>query len=228
MPHLQRLWRHPRIVLLVLVGCVVAVGHRAPFIAQDNSPHTLFAADADARRTYRNLVDTFGTDEVVLVELRGARPDRPEDVQAIGQLSRELSQLDGVKDTLSVAGLLPSGSGGPGASSLPAPESPDTTGEGFGTGDGAGSSPDGPPAPEPAELKNLNREIDELSIYRDLGLARPSVPALGVAVAVVMKGPHSRTEFTDAVYDITARYADRGYRPLVAGQIGRASCRERV
>ena len=46
--------------------------------------------------------------------------------------------------------------------------------------------------PDQEELAPLLAEAGALPMYRQLGLARPAVPALGVLVNVVMQGPHAR------------------------------------
>lgn len=95
----------PRTVLLVLIVISVLVGHRALFVRQDNSPETFFSADPLAKEQYRELVRAFGGDEVLIVELRGARLDRPSDLQNLAVLSRGLRRLPGVRTTASLADL---------------------------------------------------------------------------------------------------------------------------
>ena len=104
---MQAIQRHPRTLLLVLALAVLALGHRAPMVRQDNSPETLFAADRTRLETYHELVRSFGSDEVLMVQLRGARLDRPRDVRAVAALARQLQRLPGVQSVASVADALP-------------------------------------------------------------------------------------------------------------------------
>lgn len=101
MPASRLILRYPRLIILVLTFLAIAIGHRAPFIPQDNSPDTFFAADEQARHVYRSMIDTFGADEVILVELRGANASRPEDLLAVRQLADDLARAPGVKRVFS-------------------------------------------------------------------------------------------------------------------------------
>ncbi len=168
---------------------VLGVGHRALFIVQDNSPETLFSATPAAKQTYRELVRNFGGDEVVLVQLRGARPDRPADLLALAQVDRRLAAAHGVVNVLSPAQIYRP----------------------------AGSATDEPIAPTSAELDAVQAELAAIPLYRVLGLYHPDVPALGVMALVVMKGPTARARLATSLSAIRADYEKRGYRVVVAG-----------
>ena len=179
---------NPRALLLALLLAVLAVGHRAPLVVQDNSPEMLFSAHKEALSTYRRMVNTFGSDELVVVELRGARLDRAPDVSAVAQLAREISRLPGVQSVASVADALPEE-----------------------TGDEAD-----PDEELDAEvLAGLAREVKAVPMYRELGLVRPSVPALGVVATVIMSDSLARTRLTSELHRLADKYD--GYTPLVAG-----------
>ncbi len=188
---------NPRALLLALLLAVVAVGHRAPLVLQDNSPEALFATHQDALTTYHKMVRTFGSDEVVMVQLRGARLDRARDVDAVARLARHIAMLPGVQSVSSVA------------DALPEDVSADL------------SRLDAPTGAELSELMDdetlaaLGRETRAVTMYRKLGLVRPSVPALAVAATVTMGEPTARARLTDELHRLAA--APKGYTPLVAG-----------
>jgi len=182
-----RLLRRPGVVLLALALLTVAIGHRALWVVQDNSPESFFAVDQQAQATYGQVVEVFGADEVLLVELRGARLDRAADVLAVAQLAQRLGELEGVRNVMSVA------------DSYADPEA--TT----------------PVAPTSEQLAALRQEVDALELYRKVGLARPEVPALGVVANVVLDGPAARPALIAKVRDELRAYEQAGYEPLVVG-----------
>jgi predicted RND superfamily exporter protein len=186
---LTRLYARPWLLLALMTAAVLAVGHRALLIEQDNSPDTFFSANKRAQQTYHEMVATFGGDEVVLLQLGGARVDRPRDLMALRELGRELSRLPRVKRLLSVIHA--------------------------GPGNAAAELEEGElPSKELATA--LRREAEAIGLYRELGIYRPDVPALGVAALVVMNGPNDRPELAAALDRIAKRFRARGYRPLVA------------
>lgn len=97
----------PWLVVGVLAAGVFVLGHRAPFIQQDHSPERIFGANEQARKIYGEFVSAFGSDEVVLVQLRGASPERGEHLLAVADLSRRLSRVAGVRHVTSPSDLLP-------------------------------------------------------------------------------------------------------------------------
>ena len=180
--------RNPHALLLALALMMLVVGHRAPMVVQDNSPETLFSTHDNDLATYHRLVRTFGSDEVVVIQLRGARLSRAHDVANLARLAQEVSLLPGVQSVASVADALPPQSG-----------------------------PDAEPAEEmdAEQLAALEREVRAVSMYRELGLVRPSVPALAVVATVIMSEPGARGRLTRELQRLAARY--KGYTPLVAG-----------
>lgn len=174
---------------MVLSLIALGVGHRAPFVRQDNSPETFFSANAAARSTYERMVATFGGDEIVLVQLGGARIDRVADLIALRDLGRELAALPRVSHVLSAVQSGP----GSAAEDLSADE-----------------------PPEPEQLVTLRAELQALSFYRELGLYRQTSALLGVAALVVMDGPRARPELAKALDALAARYRKRGYETVVA------------
>ncbi len=186
---LELLFARPWLVIAVLTAAVLAVGHRALFIEQDNSPETFFSANERARQTYRQMVATFGGDEVVLMQLGGARIERPRDLLALRDLGEALKRLPRIKRLLSVIHA--------------------------GPGNAAADLEDGE-APSKELAASLRREAEAIGLYRELGIYRPEVPALGVAALVVMDGPKARPELAAALATIAQRFRARGYRPLTA------------
>ena len=188
---------NPRALLLALLLAVVAVGHRAPLVQQDNSPEALFATRQDAMSTYHKMVRTFGSDEVVMVQLRGARLDRARDVDAVARLARQVARLPGVQSVASVADALPEEI----ASDLKqlSPGQPSELSDLLDDG----------------ILAALRRETRAVTMYRALGLVRPSVPALGVVATVTIDDPSARARLTAELQRLAS--APRGYTPLVAG-----------
>jgi len=184
---LKPLLNHPRAVVLALLALALSVGHRAPLTRQDNSPETFFAAAPEARDTYRQLVEAFGGDELVLVQLRGARLDRPADMARLAALERDLSVLTGVIATASVLdGLDPEVRAGR-------------------------------RTPDSLELEPLIREVGALSVYRELGLALPDRPALGVLCTLVMSGADHRSRFNRALAAALTRHSAGGIEATAAG-----------
>lgn len=106
-----RIYNRPRLLVLLLALAVGALGHRAPLVPLDNSPESFFAADREARATYREAVEVFGADEVILVELRGASYRRAADLEGLARLARELEGLDDVEGVLSIASVYDWGTG---------------------------------------------------------------------------------------------------------------------
>lgn len=186
------IFRHPKITAIILALFVLGVGHRAAFIEQNNSPETLFGADAKAKATYQKMVHTFGGDEVVLVQLRGARPDRARDLYAVARLERRLAAAPGVKRVLSPAQIYTVGLDGKAA---PGPIR----------------------KPTAAQVQAVNRELKVIPLYRRIGVYQPDAPALGVLALVVMKGPHARARLSKSLDGIRADFKKQGYRPLIAG-----------
>ena len=178
----------PKSVLLLMVLLTLAIGHRTLFIKQDNSPSAFFAVDQKAQETYRELVKAFSTDEVVLIELRGAKPGRPRDLQAIESLARAVAGIRGVKNVTSVADIY--------RDPL----------------DKEANEPAGE-----SEARAVSREVRALPMYRVMGLARPDIPALSVVATLIPKGPEARTRIADALYKVAAKFDRRGYQTLVAG-----------
>lgn len=140
---MDRITNHPWAVLIGLAAMVVAVGHRAAWVRQDNSPDAFFAADPQARRIYREFVRTFGADEYLIVQLRGTRADRARDLHQTGRLARALHRVPGVVAVLSPSQIY----------------QPDLRAT--------------PKSPVPREVAAVGRELRALPFYRHLGLARP-------------------------------------------------------
>ena len=187
---MERVFRHPRWVLAVLTIAVIGFGHRALFVEQDNSPETLFAADPEARATYAELVRAFGGDEVVLVQLRGASVDSPEDLRALDVLERRLSEAPGVDRVYSVAQILrPAG-----------PPSSDEV-----------------EAPSPTQVRTVVGEVEAIGLYQELGLVNREAPALGVLAVVTMDGAAGRERLLSALEPLRDEIRANGYQPLVAG-----------
>jgi hypothetical protein len=184
---MRPVFEHPRTVLVIMTVIVISVGHRAPFVELDNSPETFFAADEAASHTYLEMVDTFGADEFVLFELRGASAERSEDLLSLARLTREVSNLRGVVGVLSVAQAFDDGRG-------PAPTTVTSK-----------------------DLEKAHREIARLDSYRRLGLVRPEVPALGVLASLVMGGPVGRTDFTAAGERLLQDYQTPHIDPSLIG-----------
>ena len=182
-----RLLRHPRAVILALLALVLLVGHRAPLTRQDNAPETFFAADPAARATYREMVSAFGGDELVLVELRGARLSRPDHVARLAALALQARALTGVHGVVSVADSLPA------------------------------EVRSGVRPPHPEELTPLAREASSLTVYGHLGLVRPGVPALGVLLTVVMQGGGQRQRFNRSLAALLEQHRVPGLEPSAAG-----------
>ena len=182
-----RLLNHPRALVLGLFALVLLVGHRAPLTRQDNAPETFFAADPQATTTYRQMVRTFGGDELVLVELRGAKLDSPAHVSRLAALAKEARALSGVHAVTSVADSLPE--------EVRRGERP----------------------PDAEELAPLAREASALTVYSHLGLVRPEVPALGVLLTVVMDGAGQRRRFNEALTALLQRHRAPGLEPSAAG-----------
>ena len=103
---MERLLRHPWLVLAALTVATLAVGHRAPLLVQDNSPETFLATDEAGHAVYQQLVRAFGSDELVLVQLRGARLQRAADLRALARLAGRVARIRGVQSTASVTDLL--------------------------------------------------------------------------------------------------------------------------
>ena len=184
------LYKRPRLTIALMTMVVLGFGHRALFIVQDNSPDTLFSAEPTAKQTYQELVRTFGGDEVVLVQLRGARPDRAADLLAVARLDRRMSAAHGVVHVLSPAQIF-------------SPGMVDAAGE--------------PTLPTPEQLSAVQRELEAIPLYRELGLYQRDAPTLGAIALVAMKGPTARAQLATSLNAIRAEFAKQGYRVLVAG-----------
>lgn len=181
-----RALRFPKTILVVLAVLTLAIGHRAIFVVQDNSPESFFAVEPEAQQTYHRLVEAFGVDEVLLVELRGARVDRAEDLRAVADLARRLAELPEVRDVMSVA-------------------------DGY-------DDPSKPLAlPDDSAVEAVRSEVEAVALYRQLGLARPDIPALGVMAALAIDGPESRPGLIAAVRAELERFEQAGYEPAVVG-----------
>jgi len=185
------IFRHPIVTVLILAVIVVGVGHRAAFVVQNNSPETLFGADEGAKATYKKMVDTFGGDEVVLVQLRGARPDRAKDLHAVARLERRLAAAPGVKRVLSPAQIYTVGPDGRSTGPLVEPTA--------------------------AQVRAVTRELKAIGLYRRIGVYQPDAPALGALAVVVMKGPKARSRLAASLDGIRSDFKNQGYRPLIAG-----------
>ena len=184
---LQKLFSKPLVLLAVMTVVVLAVGHRAAFVTLDNSPETFYSADAESRETYRQMVDTFGVDEVVMVELRGATHSREEDLLALARLTREIEEVEGVYSALSISKVFDNGSG-------PLPTALDEL-----------------------MLGDVAVEVAALDVYEEIGLVRPAVPALAVLVSTSVEGPTARVELSDALRRAAERAAGDRLEPVVAG-----------
>jgi len=184
---MRRFFRRPRAVLAVMTILVLGVGHRALLIQLDNSPETFFTADEEARERYQAMVETFGSDEVVLVELGGARLDSAEDLQTITRLAAEVESLPGVVGVLSVAQVVEQ------MTDEPQEELDEMVVEG------------------------VAREVQALPLYRKLGIVRPELPSLALIASIVMQGPRARTDLTRALQEVAERHAGSRYAPAVAG-----------
>jgi predicted RND superfamily exporter protein len=182
-----RLLQHPKAVLAVLAVLTIAIGHRALFVVQDNSPESFFAVDRAAQATHSELVRVFHADEVVLVELRGARTDRADDVRAVAELARALAGVDGVRHTMSVADIYLE------------PDAVEVA------------------APTDAELAAVAAEVAAVDLYGQLGIARPQIPSLGVVASLVVPSTDARPALVEAIRAQTARYQGDRYEISVAG-----------
>ena len=98
---------NPRRVALVLLLLTVGIGHRAAFLVQDNSPETFYAVDEKAEKTYRALVRTFESDEIVLVSLVSLVGAQlvAKDLKAIGALAEAIKRIPGIKGVISPADI---------------------------------------------------------------------------------------------------------------------------
>jgi hypothetical protein len=174
------------------------VGHRSLFVSQDNSPEIFFTADQKARQTYQQMIDVFGADEFVLVQLRGASLKQPRDVQAALELARKMALLPGVKHVFSI-GRKP-------------PKSTDKTVS----------------MPAPQEIIRIQEQLEAIPLYRSIGLYQPNIPALGAVALVVMQGPQSRMILSKELTSISDSFAHKGYQPLVAGLATANAAIERI
>jgi len=96
----DRLFLHPKRLLLVLALLSAAVAHRALWLEQDNSPDAFFGADQEARQSYQSFKETFGRDEVVLLRWEGAELDSPDHIQRLHALAQRAQAIPGVVDAL--------------------------------------------------------------------------------------------------------------------------------
>ncbi len=167
---------HPKTVLVLMLFPVLAMGHRGLFIKLDNSPETFFAADREARRDYRAMVRTFGSDELIHIQLKGASYREREHVRALALLTRDLRSMDAVSGVISLTRVLETGNGN-------APEN--ITG---------------------STMAMVQREADGVPLYRKLGLVRDDPPALGCAAIIVMENAESRLAFISDLKNILKNY----------------------
>jgi|GEM_PF-5887621 len=99
---IESIVQNPLRVGAVLLLLTLGIGHRAAFLVQDNSPETFYAVDEGAEKTYRALVRTFESDEIVLVSLVGAKVNA-KDLKAVDRLAKSISKIDGIKGVISPA-----------------------------------------------------------------------------------------------------------------------------
>jgi hypothetical protein len=183
---------YPKTVLCIIGIIVIALGHRAFFLKQDNSPESFYAGKSEDKKIYENLVKTFGVDEVIIFQLRGAKLDNPKDLQAIARLTNEISQIKGVNKVYSVSEIYRDNINDP----LDLPDS--------------------------ELVRSVVEEVNGISLYRVMGVARPDIPALGVVGMLTMSGPEARTELNKRLHQIEETFSkknngDAGYETLVAG-----------
>ncbi|MCA9523147.1 MAG: MMPL family transporter [Myxococcales bacterium] len=179
--------KKPLVTLLVFGLVVIGIGHRAIFIKQDNSPDALFAADREATELYHQMVKTFGTDEMVLIQLRGARSTSVDDLYNLARLTRRIAKLPGVDDVFSASQIF----------DLEYDEKLEK--------------------PTAETVKLIHDEVAKISLYRELGIVRDDVPALAVAAMITMRGLGARTAFNRALKKVMDEFRQAGYTPLVAG-----------
>lgn len=184
---LELVLKKPLVTMLVFGLFVIGVGHRAIFIKQDNSPDALFAADREATELYHNMVKTFGTDEMVLIQLRGARSTNIDDLYNLARLTRRIAKLPGVDDVFSAAQIF----------DFEYDEKLEK--------------------PTKETVKLIQDETAKISLYRELGIVRDDVPALAVAAMITMRGLGARTKFNKALRGVMDEFRRAGYKPLVAG-----------
>lgn len=100
------LTRHRTLALLMALGAAVVVGSFALRLKVDNSLQAWFVEDDPALTSYRQFLEEFGGDEVVVIVLMspGTAFD-PDRLARLSGLTLKLSQLEGVQRVWSLASL---------------------------------------------------------------------------------------------------------------------------
>jgi len=101
---IDRIVENPRQIAMALLLFSLLVGHRAFFLVQDNSPNTFYAVNKQAEKTYRELIKTFESDELIMISLVGAEVNA-KDLKAINALARSMKEIKGIKGILSPADI---------------------------------------------------------------------------------------------------------------------------
>ena len=101
---IKYLIRYRLIAILLVLGLVGGFGFFATRIAIDNSLEMWFVDDDPTLLSYRNFLKKFSSDEVVVTAIHSNRDVFEEDRLArLLQLTRKLSEIDGVTRVLSLA-----------------------------------------------------------------------------------------------------------------------------
>jgi predicted RND superfamily exporter protein len=133
------------------------------------------------------MVDAFGADEVLLVQLRGASYQNEDDLLALARLTRQLSAIEGVTAAFSLANAIDTGQ----------EELPTSLTE--------------------AELGDVSAEVEAISVYTELGLVNASTPSLSVLAVTVMDSTQARLALVQSVAEIVGQYETDERRVYVAG-----------
>lgn len=96
---------HPKTVFLILAAITLVMGWRLPQLAVRTSIYDMVIEDLDVTRQYRSFQETFGSDDIIRVVIKGNAIFEEAFFQQVTKLSNALKAIEGVRRVLSLPGI---------------------------------------------------------------------------------------------------------------------------
>ncbi|HYD49114.1 MAG TPA: hypothetical protein VEB21_12235, partial [Terriglobales bacterium] len=95
--------RFPRLTLAVILAITIWLGRHAGQIEFDASIDSLLPRNDPERLYYEGVKETFGSDEAAIVAVFADNVFAPATIAKIDRISREIENIEGVREVLSLA-----------------------------------------------------------------------------------------------------------------------------
>src|SRR5262245_15390349 len=95
----------PRITLAVLAAITLVMAYFAAEVPIDSSVDTLLPKNDPARTYYEHVKQTFGSDEATVIGVFSDNVFSVETIAKIDHVSKQLADIDGVREVMSITTL---------------------------------------------------------------------------------------------------------------------------